>query len=53
MSTEHILCDWQGPVSQTPSIKAGEFIHEVDGQQVSVAEARATLQGLNDLATSE
>ena len=34
MSTEHILCDWQGPVSQTPSIKAGEFIHEVDGQQV-------------------
>ena len=29
------------------------LVAEVDGQQVSVAEARATLQGLNDLATSE
>ena len=29
------------------------LVAEADGQQVSVAEARATLQGLNDLATSE
>ena len=39
--------------AQTQGFDDAFLVAEVDGQQVSVAEARATLQGLNDLATSE